>query len=162
VPSRFELPLSVAQFLQELFAPLRLLFGGAAPNPLAVADVCETLLVREVSLAAGTAWHSYDGDRIRLAERNATVYETAIGTKTDFATLTTAKLGNFLESVAGTAEPAVPGTDGLQVTALTEAAYLADDRGRQVDVQALTMPLAEAARGSLAPCLVWVGCVHPV
>ncbi|ELY60113.1 dehydrogenase, putative [Natronococcus amylolyticus DSM 10524] len=80
---------------------------------------------------------TFDGERIRLAERGATVYESTIDARTDFTTLTTAKLENFLESIAGTADPAVPGADGLRVVALTEAAYRADDRERRVDVQAL-------------------------
>lgn len=80
---------------------------------------------------------TFDGERIRLAERGATVYESVIEAQTDFTTLTTAKLQNFLESISGTAEPAVPGRVGLQVTALTEAAYRADEEERQVDIQAL-------------------------
>ncbi|WP_306057261.1 Gfo/Idh/MocA family protein [Natronococcus wangiae] len=80
---------------------------------------------------------TFDGETIRFAERGATVYESVIEAQTDFTTLTTAKLRNFLESIRGTAEPAVPGAVGLQVTALTEAAYRADEEERQVDVQAL-------------------------
>ncbi|MDG5817296.1 Gfo/Idh/MocA family oxidoreductase [Natronococcus sp. A-GB7] len=80
---------------------------------------------------------TFDGERIRLAERGATVYESTIDARTDFTTLTTAKLENFLESIAGTADPAVPGADGLRVTALTEAAYRADQRECRVDVEAL-------------------------
>lgn len=80
---------------------------------------------------------TFDGERIRLAERGATVYESVIEAQTDFTTLTTAKLRNFLDSIRGTTEPAVPGTIGLQVTALTEAAYRANEEERQVDIQAL-------------------------
>jgi predicted dehydrogenase len=71
------------------------------------------------------------------SERGATVHESTIDARTDFTTLTAAKLENFLESIAGTADPAVPGADGLCVTALTEAAYRADERECRVDVEAL-------------------------
>ncbi|WP_265110964.1 Gfo/Idh/MocA family protein [Halosolutus halophilus] len=80
---------------------------------------------------------TFDGERIRLAERDAAVYESIIEAQTDFASLTTAKLQNFLDSIEGTAEPEVPGTVGLSVTALTEAAYEAADTDSRVDVQAL-------------------------
>ncbi|AFZ71811.1 Gfo/Idh/MocA family protein [Natronobacterium gregoryi] len=80
---------------------------------------------------------AFDGEVIRLEERNGMVYESQIDAPTDFSTLTTAKLTNFLESITGEAEPAVPGDVGLQVTALTEATYLADEEGREVDVQSL-------------------------
>ncbi|MFC4544541.1 Gfo/Idh/MocA family protein [Halosolutus amylolyticus] len=80
---------------------------------------------------------TFDGERIRLAERDAAVYESVIEAQTDFASLTTSKLQNFLDSIEGTAEPEVPATVGLSVTALTEAAYEAADTGRRVDVQEL-------------------------
>lgn len=80
---------------------------------------------------------TFDGSRINLAEREAAIYESTIDTRTDFTSLTSAKLGNFLRSVAGEAEPAVPGEFGLQVTALTEAAYRADETGRRIDVQSV-------------------------
>ncbi|WP_290810126.1 Gfo/Idh/MocA family protein [Halovivax sp.] len=79
----------------------------------------------------------FDGETVRLAERGATVYESVVEGGTDFASLTSAKLGNFLDSIDGEAEPAVPGTVGLRVTALTEAAYLADEEGRRVNVRGL-------------------------
>ncbi|WP_254767664.1 Gfo/Idh/MocA family protein [Salinilacihabitans rarus] len=80
---------------------------------------------------------TFDGETIRLAERGAAVYESVVDARTDFTTLTTAKLENFLSSVAGGTEPAVPADVGLQVTALTEAAYAADREGRRVDVREL-------------------------
>ncbi|APW99750.1 oxidoreductase [Halobiforma lacisalsi AJ5] len=80
---------------------------------------------------------TFDGERIRLEERGATVYESTIEAPTDFTTLTGAKLENFLETIAGDSEPEVPGDVGLQVTALTEAAYRADREKRRIDVQSL-------------------------
>ena len=80
---------------------------------------------------------TFDGRTIRLAEHDAAVYESVVEGGTDFASLTSAKLSNVLDAIDGDADPEVPGRVGLQVTALTEAAYLADDEGRRVDVQAL-------------------------
>lgn len=47
------------------------------------------------------------------------------------------KLDAFIDTVAGERENPVPPETGLQVIGLTEAAYLADERGERVDVQAL-------------------------
>ncbi|SDQ49707.1 Gfo/Idh/MocA family protein [Natronobacterium texcoconense] len=80
---------------------------------------------------------AFDGEVIRLEERGGTVYESTIDASTDFSTLTAAKLTNFLESIEGEVDPAVPGEVGLQVTALTEATYLADEEERRVDVQSV-------------------------
>ena len=77
-----------------------------------------------------------DGDRIRVTEDGATTYETEITENTDFETLTDRKLENFLAAVRGDEELAVSGEVGLQITALTEAAYRAVDEGRTIDVQA--------------------------
>jgi len=85
---------------------------------------------------------SYTDDRIVVAERDAATYRTEIAGDTDFQTLNRRKIRNFVESTEGTAEPAVPGEVGLQVTALTEAAYRADERGERVSVP----DLVEAAR----------------
>jgi predicted dehydrogenase len=43
-------------------------------------------------------------------------------------------LANFVDAILGEAEPAVPGEFGVRVTALTEAAYEADERGERVAV----------------------------
>ena len=56
---------------------------------------------------------------------------------TDFQSLNRRKLENFIGSIEGTVDPAVPGDVGLQVTALTEAAYRAADNGRSVVIQPL-------------------------
>ena len=52
----------------------------------------------------------------------------------DFRTLATSKLRNFVDAVAGEATPAVPAEFGLQVTAFTEAAYRAYERGERVSI----------------------------
>jgi predicted dehydrogenase len=51
-----------------------------------------------------------------------------------FETLTEWKLDAFLDTVAGDRENPVPPATGLQVIGLTEAAYLADERGERVAV----------------------------
>ena len=55
----------------------------------------------------------------------------------DFYALTERKLDAFLDAVAGERENPVPPATGLQVTGLTEAAYLADERGERVNVQSI-------------------------
>lgn len=78
---------------------------------------------------------TYTGDTLTVAEKDAVTYTTRIDEGSDFHTLTRKKLRNFINSIQGTAEPAVSGEYGLQVTALTEGAYEAADTGRTVDVQ---------------------------
>jgi predicted dehydrogenase len=80
---------------------------------------------------------SYSDERLVLAEGGQTTAVTTITADTDFGTLTEAKLANFVESVTGEADPAVPAENGLWVTALTEAAYEADETGERVDVAAM-------------------------
>jgi predicted dehydrogenase len=87
---------------------------------------------------------TYANDRIEVAEKNAVTYTTEITNDTDFKTLNRRKIRNFIDSINGTAEPAVPGEVGLKVTALTEAAYRSDDEGRRVAVE----PLIESARAT--------------
>ncbi|WP_435346351.1 Gfo/Idh/MocA family protein [Haloarchaeobius sp. HRN-SO-5] len=80
---------------------------------------------------------SYVDGVIEVTETNAVTYTTELTQGTDFETLDRAKLENFVESVRGDVEPAVPGEVGLQVTGVTEAAYTSAEEGRRVDVQAL-------------------------
>ncbi len=80
---------------------------------------------------------TYDGERIRVTEGGATTYETEITAAADFDTLTERKLEDFLAAVRGDGDPAVTGAVGLEITALTEAAYRAADEGRTVDVRAM-------------------------
>jgi predicted dehydrogenase len=78
---------------------------------------------------------SYMQDRITVAEKDAMTYSTEITGGTDFQTLNRKKLENFIESIEGVSEPAVPGDVGLQVTALTEATYRAAESGTKIQVQ---------------------------
>jgi predicted dehydrogenase len=55
----------------------------------------------------------------------------------DFDTLNRRKLQNFLEAIESHTESAVPGTVGLTITALTEAAYQADATGSTVSVPSI-------------------------
>ncbi len=93
---------------------------------------------------------TYDGERIRVTERGSTTYETEIS-ETDFETLTDDKLEDFLAAVRGDGEPAVTGAVGLEITALTEAAYRAADEGRRVDVRALIDEARSEAAGTKEP-----------
>lgn len=84
---------------------------------------------------------SYTNNRIMVAEKGAMTYQTEITGGADFQTLNRRKLENFIDAIEGTADPAVPGEVGLQVTALTEAAYMAAESECSVAVQ----PLIEEA-----------------
>jgi predicted dehydrogenase len=84
----------------------------------------------------GTDGHvRYADGRLTIFEDGVT-YDGEIAGDRDFTTLTRRKLSDFVRSVEDRTEPAVPGSFGLQVTALTEAAYEAAETGRTVDVQA--------------------------
>ena len=112
--------------------------GGTITTSVGISGDGVELLPREGYVYWGTKGRiSYDGRTLSVAEKGAPTYESEIATGTDFHTLTERKLVNFVDSIRGTAEPAVPGEFGLQVTALTEAAYLADEEDRTVNVQDL-------------------------
>ena len=80
---------------------------------------------------------SYDGTVITVAEKGAVTYRTEIDGESNFQTLNRQKLDNFVASIEGTAEPAVPGEFGLKVTALTEAAYRAEETGSRTSVESV-------------------------
>jgi len=86
---------------------------------------------------------TYSDNCIEVAEKDAVTYTTEIEDDTDFETVNERKIENFVQSIQGSAEPAVPGEVGLWVTALTEAAYRSADSGNRVAVP----PLVAAARG---------------
>lgn len=88
---------------------------------------------------------TYADDRLTVTENDGVTYAAEILAGTDFETVTREKLEDFVAAVRGEREPTVPGEVGLQVTALTEAAYRADETGSRVDVQASI----EAARQDL-------------
>ncbi|UPV76437.1 Gfo/Idh/MocA family oxidoreductase (plasmid) [Halorussus limi] len=84
----------------------------------------------------GTEGHvRYEDGRLTVHEDGAT-YEGEVAGDRDFTTLTRRKLSDFVRAVEERTEPAVPGSFGLRVTAMTEAAYEAAETGRTVDVQA--------------------------
>lgn len=78
---------------------------------------------------------SYTEGTLYVTEGDGVRYRTEITEGIDFRTLTRKKLENFVASVRGEAEPAVPGECGLRVTTLTEAAYRAADTGTTVNVE---------------------------
>lgn len=80
---------------------------------------------------------TYDGSVIELEERSGTTYTTEIEGEPDFKSLTRQKINNFAASVQGHTEPAVPGTVGFRVTAVTEAIYRAAESGTAVSVDTL-------------------------
>jgi predicted dehydrogenase len=93
----------------------------------------------------GTEGHvQYADDRLTVYGDGVT-YEGEIEADRDFETLTRRKLADFVQSVESRTDPAVPGSFGLWVTALTESAYEAAGTGRTVDVQA-TVETAREAR----------------
>lgn len=77
----------------------------------------------------------YDGSTLTVEQKSGPSYTADVTEGTDFETLTHEKLRNFVDAVQGEAEPAVPAKVGLQVTALTEAAYKAAETETVVDVQ---------------------------
>jgi len=105
-------------------------------------DGVETDITEGYSYWGSEGRLTFSDGRIEVAEKNAVTYTTEITEETDFQTLTGKKMRNFVESIQGIAEPAVPGEVGLRVTALTEAAYLSAEEGKRVEVQ----PLIESAR----------------
>lgn len=80
---------------------------------------------------------SYTNGQIVVAEKDAMTYSTEITGGTDFQTLNRQKIANFIESIENASEPAVPGEIGLQITALTEAAYQSTESNSAIAVQPL-------------------------
>jgi len=80
---------------------------------------------------------TFTGGEISVEEKSGTTYETSISGGSDFQSLNRQKIRNFVASVRGTAEPAVPGEIGLEVTTLTEAAYRAAESESTVEVESL-------------------------
>ncbi|WP_336003446.1 Gfo/Idh/MocA family protein [Halorientalis halophila] len=80
---------------------------------------------------------SYMDDELVVTERDGATYRTEMTIDADFDALNRRKLRNFADAIEGTAESAVPGTVGLTVTAVTEAAYQAAASGSTVSVQSI-------------------------
>jgi predicted dehydrogenase len=80
---------------------------------------------------------TYTDGELSVAEKDGMTYRTEITGGADFQTLNEQKLDNFVAAIEGREEPAVPGEVGLQVTAVTEAAYEAAETGTVVSVPSL-------------------------
>ncbi|QLG61860.1 Gfo/Idh/MocA family protein [Halorarum salinum] len=85
----------------------------------------------------------YTGDRLYVEHKGATRYTVEAGAATHYDETTFRKVRNFVDAVAGRADPQVPAAESVPVVALTEGAYLAAEEGRTVDVQRL---IADAER----------------
>jgi predicted dehydrogenase len=84
---------------------------------------------------------SYVGDELAGRESDAGTYRTTIESDYDFNTLNERKLQHFVDVVAGRADPVVSAEAGVQVTALTEAAYESAASGSRVTVQEMIDPV---------------------
>lgn len=78
----------------------------------------------------------YTGDRLYLEHKGATRYEVPTGTKSNFDIATRRKVEDFVTTIDEGQRPMVT-EDAVQVTALTEAAYMAAAEEQTVDVQNL-------------------------
>ena len=85
----------------------------------------------------GTDGHLTYGGGDLLVEEGGQIAYTASISGMGYQKETRVKLEAFFEAVRGERETAVPGEYGLQVTALTEAAYRSRESGQPVDAQAL-------------------------
>jgi predicted dehydrogenase len=90
----------------------------------------------------GSVEYGPDGITIRRKDGEVTMEDVSVQ---DFAELTRRKLGAFVEAVQGDRANPVPPEMGLDVIAVTEAAYRASEDGETVDVQQL---IEEARRAS--------------
>lgn len=111
-------------------------------NPI-VASVCVSGDGVEVTPKEGYVFFGtegrlkYDDGVIEVERRDGTTYQTEIEGGSEFKALNRRKLQNFASSIEGAVEPAVPGTVGLNVTAVTEAVYRAAETGNETSVQSL-------------------------
>lgn len=77
---------------------------------------------------------TYGQDSLSVTQRGGSPEEISIEGESDFQTLLTRKLGDFIEAVRGEHPPTVPGSFGQIVVALTEAAYESYETESVVDV----------------------------
>lgn len=80
---------------------------------------------------------AYASDELVVTEHTGITYRTEITSDYDFSVLNEYKLENFIDAIEGQSQPAVPASDGLEVTALTEATYEADEVQSRVGVQGI-------------------------
>lgn len=110
------------------------------PNEQITASVCVSGAGTESTPAEGiTIWGteghiSLNGEVLTVTTRDSTS-RIDVEEARDFDALTEQKLRNFVDSVAGRADPAVTGEYGLIVTAFLESAYEAMQTGQTVTVE---------------------------
>ncbi|MFB6146389.1 MAG: Gfo/Idh/MocA family protein [Halobacteriaceae archaeon] len=93
----------------------------------------------------GTDGHlTYGGDGLSVTSPGGETEPIAVEDDPDFQALTRRKLAAFVEAIRGDREVVVAGEFGVQVTALTEAAFAAIDEGETIDVRALRDEAAAA------------------
>lgn len=85
----------------------------------------------------------YTGDYLYLEHKGATRYTVPTGTESNFDIATRRKVADFVTAINDEERPVVS-DDAIQVTALTEAAYMAADEERTIDVQDLISEVSEA------------------
>ncbi len=121
--------------------------GNVVTASIGVSADGTTATPHESLTVIGTDGHAtYRDGELTVVESESVTYEASFEHE-DFEALTRAKLDDFVTAVETGADPAVPGEVGLQVTALTEAAYNAYESGRSVDVT----ELVESARSADVP-----------
>ena len=76
----------------------------------------------------------YVNDVLHIHESDDVTYRAEIPSEFNFDALNKRKLENFIGSIEGDVDPAVPAEVGLEVTALTEAIYESADTGTVVDI----------------------------
>jgi predicted dehydrogenase len=91
---------------------------------------------------------AFDGETVEVTEAGTTYAATP--RDPGFEALTRAKLRNFVAAVRGEEALAIPATDALKVTALTEAAYESAATGRRVEVDLPALDGSEGTGGSVA------------
>lgn len=77
----------------------------------------------------------YTGDELYIEHKGATRHPVQNGLLSNFDAVTREKITHFVDMITGQAEPRILPEEGVQVTALTEAAYRAANEEHTVDVQ---------------------------
>lgn len=115
--------------------------GGGRPVTASISvtgDGRELEPGEEIRILGSDGQIHFDGETLTVDRYGAGTDEhTFDAEERSFRALTEAKLDDFLTASEDGGTPAVPGTYGVQVTAMTEAAYTAHETGETVDVDAL-------------------------
>jgi predicted dehydrogenase len=95
----------------------------------------ENVVPSEGYLLSGTDGSlRYTNDTLTVSESEDITYSAEIPSEFNFDSLNERKLQNFIDSIRGSAEPAVPAEVGLEVTALTESIYESAATGSVVEI----------------------------